>query len=188
MKYKNAPIKEAVFDIRVEGISKPAKLIDNIHEQIKDLFPKIRKRIDFQSQLEIRDEKQYYNQQGSQLTGFIFTSQDETRQVQFRNNGFTFNMLKPYTDWSDFSNEAFRLWEIYKNDTKPKKIERIALRYINRIEIPIPFENFQAYLNYVPPIPSCLPQKFSNFFLQMHVPCEQKDMTAILTETIEKPG
>jgi uncharacterized protein (TIGR04255 family) len=189
MKYSNPPIKEAVFDIRVEGVSSEfLKNIEESHNLFKANYPKKRKKVDFIGKFDFNDGPQALNPIEPKLIGYIFSTLDGTRQVQFRINGFTFNMLKPYTDWNDFSSEALKLWEIYKHIIKPNNLSRIALRYINRIELPFPFEKFQDYLIYLPPIPKSLPQKFGNFFLQMTIPCDNEETYITINETIEPPS
>jgi uncharacterized protein (TIGR04255 family) len=37
----------------------------------------------------------------------------------------------------------------------------------------------------MPPIPDCLPQSFSNFFMQIQVPGKDKYRNVVITETIE---
>ena len=186
MRYSKAPIKEAVFDIRVGSLTNcNIDQLELIHDAIKEKYPNKRKAINFSAKLEIKDEKQILNEESSNILGFIYSNTDNTRQVQFRLDGFTYNLISPYTDWSDFSSEAFRLFEIYKTNFKPNNIIRIALRYINRIELPLPFNDFSEFILNMPPIPNCLPQSFNHFFMQINVPCGKVDTSVVLTETIE---
>jgi uncharacterized protein (TIGR04255 family) len=67
----------------------------------------------------------------------------------------------------------------------PNNVVRIALRFINKIEIPLPIVDFQHYILNMPPIPSCLPQIFTTFFMQVQVPSNDKYRNIIITETIE---
>ena len=74
--------------------------------------------------------------------------------MQFRINGFTFNRLKPYTSWGDILPQVKDLWSLYIDIASPESITRIAVRYINNIEIPKP-DNivFSDYLKVPPKIP-----------------------------------
>jgi len=186
MKYKNPPIKEAIFDIRIDSLGKPLlDEIEKIHLLILKDFPNKKKQINVTGKFELKEGTPVRNETGSAVRGFIFSSVNNCLQVQFQLDGFTLNMLKPYSEWDEFSTEAFRLWKIYQDNFEPNAISRIALRYINRIEIPFPFGDFQEYISNMPPIPACLPQTFQNFFMQIQVPCDTVGTGIVLTETIE---
>jgi len=188
MKYNNPPIIEAIFDIRVDGISEfSIDKIENLHSKIISEYPNKKRQVNFIGKIEFKDNIQVSNESDSQINGVVFLNNNNSRQVQFRKDGFTFNMLKPYSEWKEFSSEAIRLWNIYEKNLSPKSIVRIALRYINKIEIPLPLNDFQDYIINMPPIPSCLPQTFSNFFMQTEIPCSNNGTSVIITETFEKP-
>jgi uncharacterized protein (TIGR04255 family) len=188
MKYSNSPIKEAVFDIQVTGLDNITQEdIEILHELIKINYPQKKKTLNIFGDFEIKDNSEITNNTKTQFKGIIFSNEKNNRQVQFRVDGFTLNFLAPYSNWEEFYNEALFLWNIYFNAFKPKNINRIALRYINKIDIPLPLESFQEYITNMPPIPKSLPQFYNGFFMQIQVPCKNEKYTALITETIETP-
>ena len=187
MRYNNAPIREAIFDIRVEGLKNSnLEQLENLFEVFKEIYPIKQKKINLAGKIEIVEDS-VKTPFSSQLNGFVFKTQDEGRQVQVRLDGFTFNWVNNYSEWNEFSAEAFRLWSIYRNEFSNLKISRIALRYINRIKIPLPISEFQDYIVNMPPIPASLPQSYSNFFMRIEVPCDKGETSIVLSETIENP-
>lgn len=189
MKYNNPPIVEAIFDIRIDELTDfSIEKIENLHSQIIFDYPEKKKQFNFVGKFEFKDNLEITNETDSQISGVIFINKSNCKQVQFRKDGFTFNMLKPYSQWADFSKEAIRLWQIYDSNLLPKSITRIALRYLNKIEIPLPFNTFQEYIINMPPIPRCLPQLFKSFFMQTEIPCLEEHTNVIITETFEKPN
>ncbi len=66
----------------------------------------------------------------------MYVSEDEVKLVQFRLDGFTFNRSKPYTSWEQVFPEAFGLWKEYVSLAAPEFVNRIAVRYINRLDLP----------------------------------------------------
>lgn len=102
-------------------------------------------------------------------------------------DGFTFNKLKPYENWQVFCSEAKSLWDIYAESFRPKKITRIALRYINRIEVPLPIKDFKEYILTNPEVAPKLPQSLAHFFMQIVMPNQEIEASAIITETMEPP-
>lgn len=117
--------------------------------------------------------------------GFLFESPQEKKIVQARLDGFSFNKLKPYENWKTFYKEAREFWDLYRTITKPEKIIRIALRYINRIEIPLPIKDFRDYILTVPEVAPTLPQGLAHFFMRLLIPNEKIKATTAITETME---
>src|SRR5262249_9107418 len=63
-----------------------------------------------------------------------FHSADGRDVVQFRNDGFTYNRLAPYTSGDAVIEEALRVWPAYLEVLARPDVKRIAMRYINRME------------------------------------------------------
>ena len=57
--------------------------------------------------------------------------------VQVRSNGYSFNRLRPYSTLDDYLPEIERTWRLFVELTAPVRVRRIALRYINRILLPM---------------------------------------------------
>ena len=121
---------------------------------------------------------------GGGPAGYLFRSADNKQAVQALRDGFSFSRFRPYQDWDTFSKEARDLWERYAALTKPNKVTRIGLRYINRLELPLPFSDFKEYLLTVPEIAPGLPQGLSSFFFRVVMPIDEAKAFATITETI----
>lgn len=65
--------------------------------------------------------------------GFRFEDADKLHVAQFTRNGFVFSRLKPYEDWERFEAEAKRLWQVYCELAEPSEVQRLGVRFINRI-------------------------------------------------------
>jgi uncharacterized protein (TIGR04255 family) len=61
------------------------------------------------------------------------------------------------------------------------------LRYINRIEIPLPIKDFKEYILGIPDIPPKLPQELAHFFIQFTILNRNIEANAIITLTMEEP-
>jgi uncharacterized protein (TIGR04255 family) len=186
--FPNAPITEALLDIKVqlqEGVTLDD--LKELHPKLKARFPEINEQRVFSAQLKVGKEPAYSSGPNLAL-GYLFRSQEEKKVVQYRLNGFTFNKLKPYGSWSALKSEAKELWEPYLEKVKPIKILRIALRYINRIEAPLPMKHFNEYILTNPEIAPKLPQQVSHFLMRIELPNEEIPATAMITMTMERPG
>lgn len=105
--------------------------------------------------------------------------------VQARLDGFTFSRLKPYDKWESLRDEARELWQHYIRIASPENVTRVALRYINRIEIPLPMRDFKDYILTTPEIAPDLPQGLESFFMRLVIPDSKTQAVAIVTETME---
>lgn len=189
MKYNNPPIVEAVFDIRVSNTQiNDVSEIESLKNTLLSEFPISNKRINFQGKIELNVKENKISSSGaSNISGYIFSNKENNRKIQFRTDGYTCNFLNPYTSWNEFSTLGYKYWKLYKDFAKPDVITRIALRYINRIELPLDNSEFENFLTGVPRIPKSMPQTFDRYFIQMKIPCEDKDVNATISQTFENP-
>ncbi|MEO8974110.1 MAG: TIGR04255 family protein, partial [Ktedonobacteraceae bacterium] len=122
----------------------------------------------------------------AQIYGFLFRSEDKVKIFQATLNEFTFNRLKPYTTWEELRDDARYMWEIYRNIARPETVTRVAIRFVNRFELPGSTLDLKEYLRIFPELTSDLPQnKMGNFFMQLLVP--QEDCQLIISEAVVPP-
>ncbi len=95
---------------------------------------------------------------------------DKLQIVQARLDGFTFSRLTPYETWERLRDEARRLWAVYAQLVQPVEVTRVAVRYINRLELPLPFDDFRQWIRTVPEIAPDLPQRLAGYFLRLNLP------------------
>jgi uncharacterized protein (TIGR04255 family) len=67
--------------------------------------------------------------------GFRLRSQDPPHVVQFTETGIVFSRLEPYEDWEQFESAAFVCWRAFVAIAEPKDIQRLGVRFINRIAL-----------------------------------------------------
>lgn len=135
-------------------------------------------------QVEIKPDAPQITTTSGGPTGYLFRSADGKQAVQALRQGFSFSRFQPYQDWDTFSREARDLWGRYAALTKPERVTRIGLRYVNRMDLPLPFNDFKEYLLTVPEIAPGLPQGLSSFFFRVVIPVDQAEAFATITETI----
>jgi uncharacterized protein (TIGR04255 family) len=180
--YPKAPITEALIDIRVTlpGEITVADLARvNIGEEIG--YSQRRNRFAIEGQIAIGEQaigEQVGTATRQTHVGYDFLSGDERQIVQVRLDGFTFSRLAPYDCWETFRKEARRLWELYRAVVEPVSVTRVAVRYINRLDLPLPLEDFKDYLRTVPEVSPDLPQGLSGLLMQLAIP--QEDLGAVL--------
>ena len=187
-RFPNAPITEALLDIRVKlpALTDLAKLA-TFHDVIKQKYPSRQERLAWRGHVEIKASPitQVSQSAAGGPDGYLFTSVDGRQVVQARLDGFTFSRLKPYDKWEALRDEARELWQHYVRIASPETVTRVALRYINRIEIPLPMRDFKDYILTTPEIAPDLPQGLDSFFMRLVIPEPKTQAVAIVTETFE---
>ena len=182
---KKAPITEALIDIRVKLPSElDVKKIDSIHESIKEQYPEKQEQKVPEVKVELKPGEELIKQL-TKINGYRYISSDKKQIVQARLDGFTFSRLHPYTKWEELRNEAHRLWLLYKGITSPDSIVRVALRYINNLNIPLPIRDFGDYLTAPPIVPEELPQGVSSFLTRVIIYEPSIGANAIITQALE---
>ena len=185
--YQKPPITEAIIDLRVEL---PAEIglteLSKAREGEEATYPTAEQLHAVFGQMQIGP--QVSATAGSQHIGYLFRSGDGRQIYQARLDGFTMSRLAPYEDWNALRGEARKLWDIYRTVTKHPKMTRLAVRYINRIDIPYPFQDFKEYLRTVPEVSPDLPQGLAGYFMHLEIPFEDIKSLALINQTIIEPA
>lgn len=185
--FPNAPITEALLDVRARlPVQTTLADLAAFQDHIRDRFPETKERKFFRADFKLGPEPSaLVSASGSD--GYFFECSKEKKIVQARLDGFTFNKLKPYENWESFRSEARELWTLYFKIANPTKVTRIALRYINRIEVPLPMKNFKEYFLTSPEVAPELPQGVAHFFMRLVIPNDDIGAVAVITQTMEEP-
>jgi len=182
----NAPIHEALIDLRVRlPQSFDHEILKNGHELVKENYPKSDTRLRGQFEFGFAPDGTTTQRAEKAVDGYFFKTEDEKRLVQFRLDGFTYNWLSPYETWERLRDEARRLWGIYAALAKPLVISRVAVRYINRLNLPLPVNEFGEYLTAPPRVPDALPQGVSSFLTRVAINEPRKGFTGIIIQALE---
>jgi uncharacterized protein (TIGR04255 family) len=187
--YANAPITQAIIDIQVknpEGLS--LDTLEQLHSQVASSYPQ-KTAIRFASiTTQIEPDKDIISETTNVPQGWAFVSEDKRQVFQARLNGFTFSRLFPYENWGTFRDEARRLWNLYCAAASPSNLTRIAVRYVNRLDLPLPFSDFKEFLRATPEIPPELPQGLAGYFFHATVPMVELSAMLVLNQGLVPPA
>jgi uncharacterized protein (TIGR04255 family) len=187
---KNPPITEALIDLRADLA--PGVRTDDLaefHRLIASTYPESKNRMSFSGSFGFGpDGNAHVSVPPGQHTGFMCWSGDRLQAAQARLDGFTLNRLHPYTHWAQFSTEAKALWTQYVRVAKPTAVVRVALRYINRIELPNQADP-KDFFRTLPVLPTGFPQSIGGLLLRLELPV-QTGRTSVVTMATEQadPG
>jgi len=184
-----APITEAVIDFRCSLASEfdleSLKLLSEEHG-----YPQCKAMRMFEFEMRQEGDKAPASKHVDQgLIGWRYSSADGLQIAQFRKDGFTFSRLAPYTDWDSSFAEASRLYRLYHAAAAPEEVNRIAVRYINRMQFPEKeVGDFSRFLTFPPAFPSERPVLLAGFLNQVQVVDPLSGISATVTQTIQHGG
>ena len=185
--YANSPLTEAIIDIRVQlsdGLKIESLLA--VQESQKELYPKQDSRLFFEAELSSDLDAPPVSATRTHI-GYVFASEDGLQSFQVRLDGFTFSRLKPYDKWSTFRDEARRLWGVYRDIVNPLDVTRLAVRYINRLDINQASIDLKDYLRTSPEVSPALPQVLAGYFMQLQIPQPDHPWKAIINQALIPP-
>jgi len=184
--YPNAPITEAIIDLRVElPDSVTVEELADVNPGEEGGYPNQRNHIAIEGHMDFGEQ---VGSTARQIhMGYLFLDEDEKQIFQARLDGFSFSRLAPYDRWETFSEEARRLWNEYRAVAQPYKINSVGLRYINRLDLPMPMRDLKDFLRTVPEVSSDLPQELNGYLMQLQIPQEDLGATLLLNEALVPP-
>ena len=179
------PISEALVDIQAAVVASP-EAFEALGKEFKSEYPRADTRRIFQAELKVEHGRllpPVAKDLGFQ--GVWLFNSDETAVVQFRPNGLTLNNLKKYIGGDRLIDEALTLWSRFSERLQPTPVMRIALRYINRLELPFrPGDGFDRFLTAAPPVPPEAPQSVSEFLSRVVTQEPTTEATVIITQQL----
>lgn len=186
----NAPIAEALVDLRT-------LLQDDfdlgrfrvLGEQLGDRFPAVELLHGQTMTLKVEAGKPATTTATFSARGYLFRSADGKTIAQFRRDGFTFNRLRPYTSWDELGPQALELWEMYRTVANPPPCSRIALRYVNQIDVTAGDISLASMLTALPGVPHDRPRLLNEFFTRVVLADPDTGLTAAITQATQPaPG
>lgn len=184
--YTNAPITEAVVDLQADLPSDVSEdTLVALHETLKTEFPQSNRRMLRNFTMEFTGEPK--SSVSESLNGLQLLDELGTRVMQARLDGFSFSRLAPFDSWEDLASDARRLWAAYREHVRPVRVRRAAVRYINRIDLPLPIHEVRDFLPLIPPLPAEIPNELIGFFFQLRVAASAAGVNVIINHALVPP-
>jgi uncharacterized protein (TIGR04255 family) len=132
VRYKTPPIIEAVCEFRFDPTNTWDITIPGlVYEALRQRFPQRQTRKGFH--LELISGDQSVTHKTEQVDMAQFLSVDKTRLAQVAPDLISVNHLAPYESWNAFLPDITLGFQSYCKVAEPGKLQRIGLRYINRV-------------------------------------------------------
>lgn len=182
---RSAPVVEAVIAVGATADSTwdESVVVKSLKAELPD-YPSVSLFRGFQQSVTMR-EGNVVDQSSNGLgwQGLQFVSADKLKIAKFNRDEFLFSRLAPYEHWDEFQSEGLRLWRIHGEHAKPAHVQRIGLRFINRIPVAPGPMHLEDFLKNPPLLPGELPLQLSSFFDRsvLSVPNYPYEVNTVLT-------
>jgi uncharacterized protein (TIGR04255 family) len=165
LRYQKPPLVEALCEVRF--VSAADKQWDwaipgMLYERIKERFPTRRER----HALEISVHAPIAIAPPS----LQFVSADSSTIVQLGPDLLAVNSLRPHLGWADLRDTLLEVLTAYRSIAAPAAIAMAAVRYIDRVELPLRKDfSLKHYFAVLPGLPQGVPQTVSTFLIHTEV-------------------
>jgi uncharacterized protein (TIGR04255 family) len=177
------PISEALIDIRIAGVEPTHDALTALRKSLESRYPRFEEQRAFEATLAPSKGTVESKDQG--FVGYFLYSEDNKTVVQLKTSGFTLNRLTPYTGGDVLVEEALRVWEMYANVVRPTAVTRLAIRYINKLQLPLrEGDDLHRFLHAPPIVPEGLDNRVSDFLTRTVVHDAQEDITTIVMQAL----
>jgi uncharacterized protein (TIGR04255 family) len=185
IRYNKPPLVEVVCEFRfAPGKTIATTLADEVYEKLKAQFAK--RRILGTLSTEVAAGADGFHQQIKLTERTQFLRTDEKCFVQLEPNFLAINHLPPYPTWEGYRPLIYEAYQAYLDVAQPASLNRIGLRYINRLTFPGKQIQFETYLNLYPFAGPDLPQML--FAVDMRVHTAFEDDRDFLSMRLNFPG
>jgi len=142
-KYEDAPIQEAVCEFNFSQTDDwDPTYLGLIYSKLRGEFPSRRKVTAYGFDLSSDDEPRIRSEERVRLF-----SEEEKSLVQVGAHFLSANRLKPYQSWNDFLQTIEAGYEAYQEVVEPTALQRISLRYINKVVLDGESVDLSEYFN-----------------------------------------
>ena len=178
-----APIKEAAIEFRVSGDVNVGDLDFDLNG-----FAKGTEIQTMELQLELHGPRVEHKESRSHV-GYRHEADDGKDIAQVTTSGLTFSRLTPYKDWDTFSSLAKDVWRQYIEVVGTVSIDRLGVRYVNRLNVPY-FDEYSLddYFTNAPKLFMKSKSGVEHFLTRLVLKLNHtQDINAVVIQTIDKP-
>jgi uncharacterized protein (TIGR04255 family) len=148
MNYVSPPIVEAVAQISFSeavDLQDVAEFADSLSKD----YPTKNERADITAQVDVASGKM---EADIKKVGFELRDGEGSKVVIAQTSSVAFSQLAPYPGWDEYSGWLMTGFSKLHKITGPRKLSRIGLRFINRLDIPFisGLAHIESYINVYP--------------------------------------
>ncbi len=164
-RYARAPIVEASIAIAISETLSDASVLESAFTEGFTREPAF----DVSNEFEVIGDQVIGTTTG-EVNGYVFRSDDSAVRIGTMRDAFIGSSFSTYETWEKFSSNLEAYWSRYKELAEPRFVSGIAVRFVNRIDVPSESIEFKDYLRTSVDVSSYLPQSVTSLFMRIDVP------------------
>jgi uncharacterized protein (TIGR04255 family) len=172
--YKRPPIVEAVIEVRLQTPI-DSDLLERIKDELLKEYPVPPLRT-----MAVNVELSEAPKVLQQAQGYRLSSGDGAALVNIGPNSLSTSRLAPYEGWEAFVACARLNFSTWRKLTGWRKISRLGVRYVNRIDVPGQSVQIGDYLTFGMVLPPLGPPSLSSFAINAAMPLGKDNCNLIL--------
>jgi len=163
-KYNNPPIIEAVCEFKfAEDTNWDMTIPGILFGEIREEFP--HKEQHLIQEINVLTKSAPAKTQIRKIELARFLNDNRTTLIQIGPRILSINQLKPYNTWSNFKSYIEYAFNKLNQTIELTAIQRIGLRYVNKIEIPVKGIDLANYFEFRPSFGGNLQRNYNSFIL-----------------------
>ena len=166
-RFKNPPIVEAIIAVTIQPLPESSlPTLANLSADLATLGYALQNTMT-QHALSFAIEQGVSRASNrDEVTGYQFSSSNRRFAFQILRTGLIFSQIGHYESWELFTDEAKKIWDIYLGAIGTVSLVQYAVRYVNKIHIPLG-EPSEDYIRLHISVPPDLPQAIFNPYLRL---------------------
>lgn len=157
-RYQRPPLLEAVAEFRFAPDSPWDTTVPGlIYDRLKNAFPKKEQVMALDAAIQAESNT------FQPVERLRLTREDERALLHLNANYLSVSRLEPYESWEEFKPLIDEAVATYRDVANPAGIQRVGLRYVNRVVIPVEEFDLANYFAFYPHLGEQLPSQHGPF-------------------------
>lgn len=179
--YRNPPVVEALCEVFFAGSAWDDTVPGRFYDQLQERFPVKRQREIQEAQVSLSSAGEASAAVRRLAPRIQFLSKKEDRMVQLGKDLLVVNQLRPYPSFEDWEPVVHEMIGIYRELAKPREVEKVGVRYINRVMIPGAKVRMEDYFTIYPQLPKAMGDLHGPFMVRVEVPAGKGKHVTLIT-------
>lgn len=182
--YKRPPITEAIIELRLDQ-PLPRTEVERLLQRFRSEYAFSEDFVAYEIRVDPAARSADFEEQSS---GYKLSSQDRAHVLLVTSAHLTCSRLAPYVGWDAFRTRAKDHWRTWKRVTGYRKISRIGVRFINRIDIPAARGaevKISDYLRVHPETPAVM--RIASYAMQVSGQLEEDECRCVINSSLVLP-
>jgi uncharacterized protein (TIGR04255 family) len=185
-RYRNPPVVEALCEISFTKSQWDDTIPGAFYERVKKDFPQKQQRKVQEAEITMGLGQAPVGLRAIP-TWMQFVSEQKHRVLQLAPDLLVVNQLAPYPHFEEWAPDIYRAFKLYIELAKPELVQRVGVRYINRVVIPEHRLQMEKYFTIYPSLPKTIGDTHGSFLVRVEVPQEQDGHVILITFATAPP-